>query len=144
VTEDLLLRELPADLDRARLLEVAGDSGVEGRAQEFDFALCRDPLRSCPYPMALLADLWRLLAPGGVLLLEAEVDPAREHSPYARFVPAATTGAGWVPGRLALRWMIEASGFDVERWLGDADIGADSRAHLRALRSERAPARSAP
>lgn len=143
MVEDALLRELPADLDRSRLLELTDGGDVEGSLEGFDVVLCRDALRASPYPMALLADLWRLAAPAGVLLLEAEIDPAPEHSGYARFVPA-TSGAGWIPGRLALRWMVEVCGFDVERWLDPSDAPNDTRAYLRAVRGEREPARSAP
>jgi hypothetical protein len=164
-----MLQELPADLAGSRLLEVVvpgahgtASSALTKRGAEeiveserprellddgegsFDYVLCRDVLRSCPYPMALLADLWRLAAPGAVLLLDSEVVSEPEHSGYARFVPTAGAGAGWVPGRLALRWMVEISGFDVERRLEVPDAPADPRACLRAVRAERAPARSAP
>lgn len=141
---DVLSQELPAELDRARLLEVAEGDAVEGGAASFDFVLCRDALRSSPHPLALLAELRRLAAPEGVLLLEAETDPESAHSGYARFSPATGSGVGWIPGRLALRWMVEVSGFDVERWLGEPAAAADSRARLRAVRAEREPARSAP
>jgi hypothetical protein len=162
------LQELPADLAGARLLEVVQpgahgtisaalvDRGTEeivesdrpqvlldGDQGRFDYILCADILRSSPYPMALLADLWRLAAPGAVLLLEAEIVPGLDHSAYARFVPAAGD-AGWVPGRLALRWMVEVSGFDVERWLGESTAANSPRACLRAVRAERTPASSTP
>lgn len=140
---DPLQGELPADLDPARLLEVEDASSVAGRAGSFDFVLCRDALRASPYPMALLSELWRVAAPGGVLLLEAAVLPETERSVYARFTPLAGGSAGWTPGRLALRWMVESCGFDVDCWLGDANA-TGPRAHLRATRAERRPAHSAP
>ena len=46
-----------------------------------------------------------------------------------------------MPGRLALRWSVETSGFDVERWLesgGEAEPTVD--AYLVAKRTERYPA----
>jgi SAM-dependent methyltransferase len=146
VVESALRGELPANLDGKQVLEVVHASDLEDqRVGSFDFILCRDLLRTSPHPMALLASLWRLAAPGGVLLLEAAIDPDPAHSGYARFVPTASSGTGWVPGRLALRWMVEVSGFDVERWLSDPAVrGDDSRARLRAVRAEREPARSAP
>ena len=140
---DVLQRELPDGLDPARLLEVDGHGTVGSCAGSFDFVLCRDALRSSPNPAALLSELWQLAAPGGVLLLEAEVLPGSEHSAYARFVPPDDRGPGWVPGRLALRWLVERCGFDLECWLGKKD-DLGPRAALRATRSEREPAHSAP
>ncbi len=135
-------RELPDDLTDVRVLEVRPGDVLDTEEGDFDFVLCRNALRSSPYPMALLADLWRLTAPAGVLLLESDVVAGPEHSQYASFVPSTRSGGGWVPGRLALRWMVEVSGFDVERWLDEA--GASGCACLRAVRSDRTPARSAP
>jgi hypothetical protein len=141
VVADPLRAELPADLDSARLLELSGPDRLAGGEGGFDFVVCRDALRESPYPMALLAELWRLTAPGALLLLEAEIDPDPEHSAYAGFRP----GGGWVPGRLALRWMVEVAGFDVERWLGDPTApGEPPRARLRAVRAKRHPASSSP
>lgn len=167
---EAMLDELPDDLAGSRLLELT-DPGTKGltadalvdrgageivlwdRPQElpaggekgFDFVLCRDALSSCPYPLALLAGLWRLTSVGGTLLLDSEIGEGAEHSQYARFVPAERSGGGWVPGRLALRWMVETSGFDVERWLAETEEAqSPSRACLRAIRADREPARSAP
>jgi SAM-dependent methyltransferase len=136
---DPFAAELPEDLDDSRLLEVtsAGELPSQG---EFDFVLCRDVIRVTPNPMALLNALWRLTSPGAILLLEAEALTEPTHSRLARFVPAA----GWVPGRLTLRWMLEVSGFDVERWLDDGDGQAVPRAALRAVRAAREPASSTP
>jgi SAM-dependent methyltransferase len=143
VVADLLQRELPEGLDPARLLEVDDRAAVAGPAGSFDFVLCHDPLRFSPDPAALLSELWRLAASGGVLLLEAEVLPGSEHSAYARFVPPDHRGPGWVPGRLALRWLVESCGFDLECWLGETD-DLGPRAALRAIRSDRDPVHSAP
>lgn len=143
VVADALRRELPDGLDPARLLEVNDPGAVAGSAGGFEFVLCRDALRSSPHPAALLSELWQLSAPGGVLLLEAEVLAGSEHSAYARFAPAGDHGPGWVPGRLALRWLVERCGFDLECWLGEKD-GLGPRAALRATRSEREPVHSAP
>lgn len=143
VVADVLRRELPADLDPSRLLEIDGPRPLAGHGGTVDFVLCHDALRSSPTPAALLAELWQLTSPGAVLLLETEVLPNPEHSPYARFVPRGEGGPGWVPGRLALRWLVERSGFDVECWLGEAD-DLGPRAALRASRAERQPAHSAP
>jgi SAM-dependent methyltransferase len=138
--------ELPADLDDRRVLEVteAGlPKGVEPEAGRFDFVLCHNALRASPYPMALLTDLWRLTSPGGVLLLEADTLAEPERSQCASFVSEGS-GRGWVPGRLALRWMVESCGFDVERWLDQPLDSAAERTCLRAVRAEREPASSTP
>jgi len=47
-----------------------------------------------------------------------------ELSEYARFVPGAYYGDPtwwWVPGRLCMRWMLEAAGFASEEEFGTSD-----------------------
>lgn len=131
--------ELPENLDSDRLLEVSSPRELPAEG-EFEVVLCRGGIDATANPMAFLNQLWRLTAPGATLLLETEVLTDSRHSRFARFVP---TG-GWVPGRLALRWMLEVSGFDVESWLGEESELPVSRAALRAVRSEREPASSTP
>ena len=126
--------EPPADLER--------DSG-EG----FDLVYCRDTLQRDPRPMNFLSRLWHLTAEGAALLIESKVIPTSEQSRYARFVAGAAAGDSspeWLPGRLALRWSVETSGFDVDRWLPSAatepkDSDAIS-AYLQATRVARQPA----
>jgi SAM-dependent methyltransferase len=136
---ELFERELPEDLEDHRLLELIDPEELPSQG-EFDFVLCRNLLRTTTNPMAFLNELWRLTSPGATLLLEAEVLTEPEQSRLARFVP----GAGWVPGRLTLRWMLEVSGFDVERWLDDGSPQDGTRAALRATRAEREPDSSTP
>jgi hypothetical protein len=131
--------ELPEDLDSGRLLEVSSPRELPAEG-EFEVVLCRGGIDATANPMAFLNQLWHLAAPGATLLLETEVLTDSRHSRLARFVP---TG-GWVPGRLTLRWMLEVSGFDVESWLGEGSELLESRAALRAVRSEREPASSTP
>jgi len=62
----------------------------------------------------LLQALRSVLAPSGTLVLGCAVLDAVEGSESIRVVPTSFLGdAGWwmVPGRLALRWMVEAAGF---------------------------------
>ncbi len=126
---------------------IATDAPAELREKcegTFDLILCREPFASRPHPVATLADLWWLAAPEATLLLESEILEQEAHSTLTRFLPAATSGVGWLPGRLTLRWMVEVAGFDVERWIGQPDERVDSRIALRAIRTEREPASSAP
>jgi len=131
--------ELPEDLEESRLLAVSSPQELPAEG-EFDFVLCRDVINATQAPMAFLNELWHLATPGATLLLEAEVLTDQEHARLARFVPAA----GWIPGRLTLRWMLEVSGFDVEAWLQEDADPPDARVTLRAVRSEREPASSTP
>ena len=148
VGASLLDAELPGDTEDLRILELERPghedtvASMLAAGESVDFIVCRDVLCSSPHPMALLSDLWRIAAPAAVLLLDSAVLTESDNSGYARFVPAA--GGGWIPGRLALRWMVEASGFDVERWLGEVGDDRNSTVGLRAIRSERKPASSAP
>lgn len=99
-------------------------------------------------PLSLYALLWQLTAPGSLLLLEAAVFEDVDSSGYARFVPAGESPTGrsrWLPGRLALRWMVECSGFDVQGWLAElpAERGVEPEAalaQLQAVRADRPPA----
>ncbi|HEX3279170.1 MAG TPA: DUF1698 domain-containing protein [Thermoleophilaceae bacterium] len=89
----------------------------------FDLVHCHGVLYHEPNPMALLARLWQLTSPGGTLLLGSMqlADPTM--SEYARYVPLSYYGDPtwwWVPGRLALRWMVETAGFDVAGAFGES------------------------
>jgi SAM-dependent methyltransferase len=80
----------------------------------FDLIVCDGLLHRETHPMALLQALRSVLAPGGTLVLGCAVLSAVEGSESIRVVPTSFLGdAGWwmVPGRLALRWMVEAAGF---------------------------------
>ncbi|HEY1854809.1 MAG TPA: methyltransferase domain-containing protein [Solirubrobacterales bacterium] len=111
----------------------------------FDLVVCRDSLNATAHPANLLSDIWHLTAVDGTLLLECRVMTAVDLSIYARFVEAAV-GVGeaeWLPGRLALRWSVETSGFDVDRWIDSPGLEAGSgeaSAYLAATRVARPPA----
>ncbi len=126
---------------------IASDTPTELLGQykgSFDLILCRDPFVSRLHPVAMLADLWRLAAPDATLLLESEILEEEAHSALARFRPTGALGAGWIPGRLTVRWTVEVAGFDVKRWIEQPDDRVNSRTALRAVRAEREPASSAP
>ena len=64
------------------------------------------------HPHAFLERLAALLSPGGSLLVGSVQLPDVEHSELARFLPGEES-TWWVPGRLCLRWMVEAAGVTV-------------------------------
>lgn len=168
---DVLGAEVPDDLAGVRVLDVggAGDhvpssapfhdrgaadvircrvpSDLEGNiGADFGLVYCRDSLQLDPHPMNLLTRLWHVTDPEAVLLLESRILSDSEQSRYGRFVAAEEgedSPAHFVPGRLALRWMVEVSGFDVDRWL-PSEARADDRcqvsAYLRGTRVARQPA----
>lgn len=83
----------------------------------FDVVHCNGVLYHEPNPLALLQQLRRMVAEGGELLLGSMMLSDAELSEYARFVRGAYAEDPtwwWVPGRLALRWMMDACGFDTE------------------------------
>jgi hypothetical protein len=157
---------LPERIDGWRVLAVGGSGGAadaldaRGAAEvvvcaepsellradgrSFDLVHCAES-GGALQPMSLYAWLWQVTAPGSLLLLEAAVLPGAASSKYARFVPAGESPTGrsrWLPGRLALRWMVETSGFDVQGWLHDLPGVSDlAVARLQAVRVERSPAR---
>jgi tRNA (mo5U34)-methyltransferase len=113
----------------------------------FDIVHCHGVLYHEPDPMALLSRLWKLTAPGGTLLLGSMQLADAAMSDYARFVPLSYYGDPtwwWVPGRLALRWMIESSGFDVQGTFGESPGPPGEfetiNGYVRGIRTERVPA----
>jgi 2-polyprenyl-3-methyl-5-hydroxy-6-metoxy-1,4-benzoquinol methylase len=93
------------------------DPAIHGR---FDLVHCHGVLYHEIHPMALLQRLRSMVAEDGELLFGSMLHAAREQSEYIRFVPDSYAGdrTWWfVPGRLAMRWMLEVAGFDVEELL---------------------------
>ena len=87
----------------------------------FDLIHCNGVLYHEAHPMALLQALRPLLRDDGVLLLGTMMLSDPEVSEYIRFVPGcfANDPSWWmVPGRLAVRWMLQASGFTVHYEFG--------------------------
>jgi hypothetical protein len=60
-----------------------------------------------------------------------------ERSELIRFVPDADGGGSFVPGRLAFRWLVETTGFEVEAELDTVELPAarfpTSHGYLRAV-----------
>jgi tRNA (mo5U34)-methyltransferase len=87
----------------------------------FDLIHCHGVLYHEPHPIAMLQALRRMLAPDGVMLFGSMMLASAELSEHIRFVPNAYYGdpTWWfVPGRLAMRWMLEAAGFTTQDEFG--------------------------
>jgi SAM-dependent methyltransferase len=94
------------------------DPEVHGR---FDLVHCHGVLYHEMHPIALLQRLRSMLSENGTLLLGSMMLSGAELSEYARFVPGSYFGDPtwwWVPGRLAMRWMLESAGLAVEEIFG--------------------------
>jgi 2-polyprenyl-3-methyl-5-hydroxy-6-metoxy-1,4-benzoquinol methylase len=118
-------------IHQARFLESIYHSGVDfqqigwqdldvGAHGRFDFVHCHGVLYHEPHPMMLLQKLRQMIAEGGEMLFGSLMHASSEQSEYVRFVPDAYAGdSTWwfVPGRLAMRWMLEVVGFDTEEVL---------------------------
>jgi SAM-dependent methyltransferase len=118
-------------IEQARFLERVYRTGIDFRRigwQELDPAThgtfelvhCHGVLYHDLHPAALLQRLRPMLVPGGTLYFGSMMLADPELSEYARFVPGAYYGDPswwWVPGRMAMRWLLEASGFAVRRQL---------------------------
>ncbi len=90
----------------------------------FDLIHCHGVLYHEAHPMHMLQALRPMLADGGTLLFGSMMLADPELSEYARFVPGAYYGDPswwWVPGRLCMRWMLEAAGFASEEEFGFSD-----------------------
>ena len=107
----------------------------------FDLALCGSEAGGGIHPLSLYTWLRQALTDKGILVAGSRVLPDPKLSQYARFVPgAAPASARWVPGRLAFRWMVEVSAFDLVTWLDDGDGATETQAYLQARAVEREPA----
>jgi SAM-dependent methyltransferase len=83
----------------------------------FDFVHCHGVLYHEPHPGLLLERLRAMLAPGGTLLFGSMMLADPLASDHARYVPGSYYGDEtwwWVPGRVAMRWMLDTAGFDVQ------------------------------
>jgi SAM-dependent methyltransferase/predicted O-methyltransferase YrrM len=83
----------------------------------FDFVHCHGVLYHEPNPIAMLMRLRSMLKDDGEMLFGSMLHAGVEQSEYIRFVPDAYAGdrTWWfVPGRLAMRWMLEVTGFEVQ------------------------------
>lgn len=90
------------------------DPDVHGR---FDFIHCHGVLYHEPNPLGILLRLHSMLADDGEMLFGSMLHASPDKTEYIRFVPDAYAGdkTWWfVPGRLAMRWMLEVTGFEVE------------------------------
>jgi tRNA (mo5U34)-methyltransferase len=86
----------------------------------FEFIHCHGVLYHEPNPLGLLQKLRTMLVDDGELLFGSMLHASSDQSEYIRFVPDAYAGdrTWWfVPGRLAMRWMLEVCGFEVEELL---------------------------
>jgi SAM-dependent methyltransferase/predicted O-methyltransferase YrrM len=115
-------------IHQARFLESIYRTGVDFRQigwQQldpsehglFDYVHCHGVLYHEPNPLGMLLRLRAMLAADGEMLFGSMLHASTEQSEYIRFVPDAYAGdrTWWfVPGRLAMRWMLEVTGFEVE------------------------------
>ncbi len=115
-------------IEQARFLESVYQTGIRfepigwqrldpERHGKFDLVHCNGVLYHEPDPLGMLARFRTMVADEGQLLLGSMMLADVELADHARFVRGAYASDPtwwWVPGRLALRWMIDASGFDTE------------------------------
>lgn len=157
--------ELPESLEGWRVLEVgsgAAEGGLDKRGAEdivtvawpsediadpgpYHLAYLAAGLDGELHPLSVGAWLWWHLHTGGTLVLEGTVLSDPELTAFADFIVDPDDSDQrwrWVPGRLALRWMVENSGFDAVVWLGERP-GKEPRTtevRLQAVKGERGPA----
>jgi SAM-dependent methyltransferase len=96
------------------------------RHGRFDLIHCHGVFYHEPRMMELLTRLREMLADGGELFFGTMMLANPELSEYVRFVPGAYNGDPtwwWVPGRLAMRWMLEATGFTSSSEFGTYENG---------------------
>lgn len=137
-----------AELEARKATDIRVWDGAEdlsADADSFDLVVCREALNRTAYPANFLSRLWAATAEGATLVIQCRVMTPVDLSVYARFVEAAT-GDGefeWLPGRLAFRWLVETSGFDIDHWIDSPALAVgpgQGDAYLVATRVARAPA----
>ena len=145
-------------IKQARFLESIYRSGADfqpigwqqldpARHGVFDLVHCHGVLYHELDPVGLLRRLAEMTADGGTLLLGSMMLGDRRLSEHVRFVPTSYCGDPtwwWVPGQLALRWMIDASGFDLDDEFGESPGPPGEfrtiNAYFKATRANRGPA----
>lgn len=117
-----------AFVEQMRFLETIYGSGIDIRqigwqqlsAEEhgrYGLVHCNGVLYHEPNPLGMLARLREMVADDGRLLLGTVVLESGDLAEHARFVANEFAGDPtwwWVPGRAAMRWMLESAGFRVE------------------------------
>jgi SAM-dependent methyltransferase/predicted O-methyltransferase YrrM len=130
-------------IEQARFLESIYQTGVDFRQigwqqldpdehGRFDLLHCNGVLYHEPNPLGMLLRLRSMLADDGEMLFGSMLHGSAEQSEHIRFVPDAYAGdrTWWfVPGRLAMRWMLEVCGFDVE----ELSVSEGPRGEFRTL-----------
>ena len=108
-----------AGIDRGtrRTCEVGADWRSQPIAPH-ELVHCAGVLEHDPDPAGLVRHLRSMLADGGDLLLACTQLADPELSEHARLVPVPAgadggPGVRWIPGRLALRWLLGAAGLEV-------------------------------
>jgi len=89
----------------------------------FDLIHCHGVIYHEPNPLGMLQRLRSMLAPAGELLFGSMMLGDPDQSEYLRFVPGSyfRDETWWfVPGRLAMRWMLEATGFRIAYSFGES------------------------
>jgi SAM-dependent methyltransferase/predicted O-methyltransferase YrrM len=126
--DEVIACEPFAFVHQAKFLESIYQTGIDIRQigwqqlnpeelGRFDLVHCNGVLYHEPNPLGMLLRLRSMLADDGQMLFGSMLHGSGEQSQYIRFVPDAYAGdrTWWfVPGRLAMRWMLEVSGFAVE------------------------------
>ena len=139
---DVVARELPRDLSGSRVLDVGTGAGSDGLAFElrgasevlacephelhrqagrFDVVHCDGVLHRERDPLQLLRHLRAVLADDGLLLLGTVVLADLELADEMRFVPGSYLGDPawwWVPGRVAIRYLLRAAGLRAQGEFG--------------------------
>jgi len=132
-----------AFIEQARFLETIYQSGVTlhnigwqgldaGDHGQFDLVHCNGVLYHEPNPLGMLLRLRSMLSADGEMLFGSMLHGSAEQSEDKRFVPdAQAEDKTWwfVPGRLAMRWMLEVTGFRVEELF----VGEGPRGEFRTL-----------
>jgi SAM-dependent methyltransferase/predicted O-methyltransferase YrrM len=120
-----------AFIQQARFLESIYQTGIDFREigwqkldptemGRFDLIHCNGVLYHEPNPLGMLLRLRSMINDDGEMLFGSMLHASGDQSEYIRFVPdayAEDKTLWFVPGRLAMRWMLEVSGFEVEELL---------------------------
>ena len=121
-------------IEQARFLESLYRTGVDFQQigwqdlnsvehGRFDFVHCHGVVYHEVDPVALLRRLHEMTAPGGTLMLGSMMLADAALADLSRFVPGdyyRDPTWWWVPGRVALREMIESVGFEIEEYFGQS------------------------
>lgn len=116
------------DIARGPGVDIVADGATwQPDGEPFDVGLCLEVLEHAPEPTAIVANLRRIVKPGGIVIVTAATDPRAPHSGTDGAALRAGEYYANVPAWALLTWLDGCPYVSVEVDLGHGDVRALAR-----------------